>query len=86
MRKMHRLPNGFGSIKKLSGVRRNPYGAYPPCTAYYENGAPKPAKAIGYYPTYNAAFKALTEWNIEVTALYFCRTPLLLILRKLTLS
>ena len=65
MRKMHRLPNGFGSIKKLSGVRRNPYGAYPPCTAYYENGAPKPAKAIGYYPTYNAAFKALTEWNAE---------------------
>ena len=65
MRKMHRLPNGFGSIKKLSGVRRNPYGAYPPTTSYYENGTPKPTKAIGYYPSYAEAFKALTEWNAE---------------------
>lgn len=65
MRKMHRLPNGFGSIKKLSGVRRNPYGAYPPVTSYYNNGAPMPTKAIGYYPTYAAAFQALTEWNAE---------------------
>lgn len=65
MRKMHRLPNGFGSIKKLSGVRRNPYAAYPPTTAYYPNGTPKPTKAIGYYPTYNEAMKALTEWNAE---------------------
>ena len=62
---MHRLPNGFGSIKKLSGVRRNPYAAYPPTTAYYPNGTPKPTKAIGYYPTYNEAMKALTEWNAE---------------------
>ena len=65
MRKMHRLPNGFGSIKKLSGVRRNPYAAYPPTTAYYPNGVPKPTKAIGYYATYAAAFQALTEWNSE---------------------
>ena len=65
MRKMHRLPNGFGSIKKLSGVRRNPYAAYPPTTAYYPNGVPKPTKAIGYYATYNEALKALTEWNAE---------------------
>ena len=62
---MHRLPNGFGSIKKLSGVRRNPYGAYPPTVAYYDNGTPMPTKAIGYYPTYADAFKALTEWNAE---------------------
>lgn len=65
MRKMHRLPNGFGSIKKLSGVRRNPYGAYPPTTAYYDNGTPCPTKAIGYYKTYAEAFQALTEWNAE---------------------
>ena len=65
MRKMHRLPNGFGSIKKLSGIRRNPYGAYPPTSSYYENGAPMPTKAIGYFPTYAAAFQALTEWNAE---------------------
>lgn len=65
MRKMHRLPNGFGSIKKLSGVRRNPYGAYPPVKGYYDNGTPMPTKAIGYYPTYADAFKALCEWNSE---------------------
>lgn len=65
MRKMHRLPNGFGSIKKLSGVRRNPYAAYPPTTSYYPNGTPKPTKAIGYFATYNEALKALTEWNVE---------------------
>ena len=65
MRKMHRLPNGFGSIKKLSGVRRNPYGAYPPTTSYYPNGTPRPTKAIGYYATYAEAMKALTEWNAE---------------------
>lgn len=65
MRKMHRLPNGFGSIKRLSGIRRNPYAAYPPTTDYYNNGVPKPTKAIGYYSTYAEAFKALTEWNAE---------------------
>lgn len=65
MRKLHRLPNGFGSIKKLSGVRRNPYAAYPPTTNYYPNGIPVPTKAIGYYATYQEAFKALTEWNTE---------------------
>ena len=65
MRKLHRLPNGFGSIKKLSGVRRNPYAAYPPTTSYYPNGTPMPTKAIGYYATYAEAFKALSEWNSE---------------------
>lgn len=65
MRKLHRLPNGFGSIKKLSGVRRNPYAAYPPTTSYYPNGTPMPTKAIGYYPTYAKAYQALSEWNAE---------------------
>ena len=65
MRKLHRLPNGFGSIKKLSGVRRSPYAAYPPTTHYYPNGSPVPNKAIGYFPTYAEAFKALSEWNAE---------------------
>lgn len=27
-----KLPNGFGSIKKLSGNRTNPYAVYPPVT------------------------------------------------------
>ena len=63
MRKMHRLPNGFGSIKKLSGVRRKPWGAYPPTVEYHDNGSPVARKAIGYYETYQDAFRALTEWN-----------------------
>ena len=29
-KKYPKLPNGYGSIKKLSGKRRNPYGVYPP--------------------------------------------------------
>ena len=63
MRKMHRLPNGFGSIKKLSGVRRKPWGAYPPTIEYHDNGSPVARKAIGYYETYQDAFRALAEWN-----------------------
>ena len=63
MRKLHRLPNGFGSIKKLSGVRRKPWGAYPPTIEYHQNGNPVARKAIGYYETYQDALKALTEWN-----------------------
>ena len=63
MRKLHRLPNGFGSIKKLSGVRRRPWGAYPPTVEYHLNGNPVARKAIGYYETYSDALKALTEWN-----------------------
>lgn len=62
---MHRLPNGFGSIKKLSGVRRKPWGAYPPTVEYHDNGSPVARKAIGYYETYQEALKALTEWNVN---------------------
>ena len=31
-KKYPKLPNGYGSIKKLSGKRRNPYGVYSPST------------------------------------------------------
>lgn len=65
MRKMHRLPNGFGSIKKLTGVRRKPYGAYPPTVEYHLNGNPVARKAIGYFETYKDALKALMEWNAQ---------------------
>lgn len=58
-----KLPNGFGSIKKLSGNRRKPYAAYPPCTSFSEVGSPILDKAIGYYETYNEAYQALTEYN-----------------------
>lgn len=56
-----RLPNGFGSIHKLSGNRRNPWrvrktiGKTPDGKMQYIN--------IGYYPTRAEAFKSLAEFN-----------------------
>lgn len=58
-----RLPNGFGSIVKLSGNRRNPYMARPPIREYKLNGQPITPKAIGYYPDWYAAYDALREYN-----------------------
>lgn len=58
-----KLPNGFGSIKKLAGNRRKPYAAYSPCTSFSEIGSPILSKAIGYYETYNDAYQALTEYH-----------------------
>ena len=65
MRKFHRLPNGFGSIKKLSGIRRNPYAAYPPTIEYHDNGSPVSRKAIGYFETYQEALDALVKYHGE---------------------
>lgn len=41
-KKYPKLPNGYGSIKKLSGKRRNPYGVYPPATDLI---APRPVRS-----------------------------------------
>lgn len=62
-KRRRKLPNGFGSIKKLSGHRRNPYAAYPPVTEYNMNGTPKSVPAIGYYPTYDEAYEALSSYR-----------------------
>jgi len=62
--KRHRkLPNGFGSIKRLSGKRSKPYAAYPPTTEFTLNGSPVSVPAIGYFKDYYSAFDALTEYN-----------------------
>lgn len=58
-----RLPNGFGSIRKLSGKRRRKYGAYPAIKEYYDNGTAVLPRAIGYYETYNEAYSALMDYN-----------------------
>lgn len=58
-----KLPNGFGSVRKLSGRRTYPYGAYPPINDYHDNGSAKSVPAIGYYKTYNEAYQALCEYN-----------------------
>ena len=47
-KKHPRLPNGYGSIKKLSGNRSNPYAVYPPTTEFTLEGVPKTPKAICY--------------------------------------
>lgn len=62
-KRRRKLPNGFGSIKKLSGHRRNPFAAYPPVTEYHMNGTPKSVPAIGYYPTYDEAYEALSSYR-----------------------
>lgn len=62
-RRRRKLPNGFGSIKKLSGPRRRPFAAYPPMTEYKLNGVAKSVPAIGYFATYQAAYDALSTYR-----------------------
>lgn len=61
--KFGRLPNGFGSIVKLSGSRRNPFMVYAPVKEYDLDGNPKRGKPLGYYPTYKAAYEVLLKHN-----------------------
>lgn len=61
--KFHKLPNGFGTIRKLSGNRRKPYAVYPPVTEWKDNGSPVRRKALGYFATYNDAYLCLSEYN-----------------------
>lgn len=64
IRKRHKkLPNGYGSIKKLSGKRSRPYAAYPPTTEFHLNGSPVKVSAIGYFKDWYSAFNALQEYN-----------------------
>ena len=56
-----RNPNGFGCPVKLSGNRRNPYGARK-TIGFKDNGQPI-YKFIGFYPTRKEAMIALGEYN-----------------------
>lgn len=62
-KKYKKLPNGFGSVRKLSGNRRRPYAAYVPVTEYKDNGTAVNRKAIGYFGTYQEALSSLVEYN-----------------------
>lgn len=62
-KKYPKLPNGFGSIKKLSGKRTNPYGVYPPTTKFHENGSPITPKALCYVTDWYTGFYALMEYK-----------------------
>ncbi len=62
-RKYPRLPNKFGSIKRLSGNRTNPYGVYPPTTEFDEDGRPVSVKAIAYVDDWYYGFSILTAYH-----------------------
>lgn len=62
-KKHPKLPNGFGSIKKLSGNRSNPYAVYPPTTEFTPNGSPVLPKALCYVPDWYTGFYALMEYK-----------------------
>ena len=52
-----RLPNGFGSIKKLSGNRRKPYAVYGPTKII--NGIMIPGERIGYAEDWDKGYEML---------------------------
>ena len=54
-------PNGYGSVVKLSGNRRNPFCARK-TAGWNEKGQPI-YKAVGYYKTRQEAMIALAEYN-----------------------
>lgn len=56
-----RLPNGYGSITKLSGNRRNPYIVR--ITAGYDNEGRQIRKILGYYPNRKRALEALAAYS-----------------------
>lgn len=56
-----RLPNGFGSITKLSGTRRKPYAAR--LSASRTATGQNTPRAIGYFETWQQAYEALAEYN-----------------------
>lgn len=62
-KKYPKLPNGYGSIKRLSGNRRNPFGVYPPATEQVAPGQYAQPKAICYVDNYMKGFAVLTAWH-----------------------
>lgn len=62
-KKYPNLPNGFGSIRKLSGNRRNPYAVHPPVTEYTEDGKAVTPKALCYVSDWYVGFAVLTAYK-----------------------
>ena len=61
-----KLPNGYGSVYRLSGKRRNPYRAIITERWILDQDTGKvkqKRKTIGYYPTKSEALEALAEYN-----------------------
>lgn len=59
-----KLPNGYGSIKKLSGNRTRPYAVYPPSNiASCPASTDTKSSAIGYYKDWYTAYDALNRYH-----------------------
>lgn len=56
-----KLPNGYGSVHKLKGNRRNPYVVKK--TIGFDKDNKQIIKIIGYYPTYEDGLQALAIYN-----------------------
>lgn len=56
-----RLPNGYGSVYKLSGKRRKPWGVRK--TVGWDDEGKQKYKVIGYYETKEKALLALAHFN-----------------------
>lgn len=57
------LPSGFGSIRHLSGNRRNPWAVYPPVSEWTESGSPVTPKALAYVSTWQKGFIVLQAYH-----------------------
>lgn len=62
-KKYPRLRNGFGSIRHLSGNRKNPYAVFAPSTYRDERGYQLYDKALAYCPTWEVAFSVLLNFH-----------------------
>lgn len=61
-----KLPNGYGSVYKLSGKRRNPYRAIKTGEWYYDEEKDRLVQkrfTIGYFPDKKTALQALSNYN-----------------------
>lgn len=67
---MLKMPNGYGSVYKLKGNRRNPWCARK-TTGWKDNGQPI-YTYIGYYPTRQEALTALADFNKDPYDLQTC--------------
>ncbi len=82
-RKYPKLPNGFGSIKRLSGNRTNPFAVYPPVTQYNnETGSAITPKALTYVDEWLKGVGVLTAYHngtytpgMEIPDYLDCKKP-----------
>lgn len=58
-----KLPNGYGSITKLKGKRRNPWMVR--ITTGKDKDGKQKRTVLGYYPSFTKASEALTDFNRE---------------------